>query len=51
MHKSNQGKLQLDRFQLSYLEHLDLNTTGGSLAQNHKRPTTKLSSSNLLYDY
>ena len=42
MHKPDQGELQLDRSQLSYPEHLDLCTTRGSPAQNHKRPTTIL---------
>ena len=41
MYKPNQGELQLDRFQLSYLEHLGFSTIGGSPAQNHKRPTTR----------
>ena len=44
MHKLDQGELQLDRSQPSYPEYLGLNTAGGSLAQNHKRPNTEVSS-------
>ena len=36
-HKLVQGGLQLDRSQLSYLEHLGLSVAGDNPAQNHKK--------------
>lgn len=40
MHKSDQGKLQLNRAQLFNPEHFGPSIVGGSLAQHYKKMST-----------